>query len=433
VSPVTTAAFGCKVSRIEALALSGQLEAGAVPRDVVVIHTCTVTGRADRDVRRTIRRLRRERPGAALVASGCLARRDPESLARMPEVDLVAGFASGAEIARLLAERDAGLLPLKIAWPSGAAPDLAAMAAAVTDPDRTRAFLKVQDGCERRCAYCIVPSIRGPERSAEPGALEDEIRRLGAADVPEVVLAGVHLAHYGNDRGTTLAALLRRLEDSPPGCRVRLSSLEPMEAGEELIDLVASSRVVVPHLHLPLQSGSDAVLARMRRGITSARFRALALRALRANARLHLATDLIAGFPGESDAEFDETMRLTAEIPFGSLHVFPFSPRSGTHAAALHASSPVPRAATALRAAALRRLGERQARDFRRRAGGTLADAVVLRGGRALTDHYLEARLAPGLAGLRPGTRLSVRLAARGETAALTAFGPGEAGTIPPP
>ena len=431
-SPVTAAAFGCKVSRIEARALSGELAAAPLPGDVIVVHTCTVTDRADRDVKRTIRRLRRERPGARLVASGCLARRDPESLARMPEVDLVAGFASGAEIVGLLAERDAGLLPLKIAWPTAAA-DLAVPAAAVTDPHRTRAFLKVQDGCERRCAFCVVPSLRGPERSAEPGALEDEIRRLGAANVPEVVLAGVHLAHFGKDRGTTLAAFLRRLEDPPPGCRVRLSSLEPMEAGEELMDLVASSRVVVPHLHLPLQSGSDAVLARMRRGLTSARFRALALRALRAGARLHLATDLIAGFPGESDAEFDETMRLAGEIPFGSLHVFPFSPRSGTHAAFLHASSPVPSAVTALRAAALRRLGDRQARDFRRRADGTVADAVVLRGGRALTDHYLEARLAPGLAALRPGTRLVVHLAAHGETAALTAFDAGEAGTIPPP
>jgi threonylcarbamoyladenosine tRNA methylthiotransferase MtaB len=433
VSPVTAAAFGCKVSRIEALALSGELEKGAFPRDVIVVHTCTVTGRADRDVKRTIRRLRREQPDAALVASGCLARRDPESLARMPEVDLVAGFASGAEIARLLAEREAGLLPMKIAWPPPSAPVAGVRALAVTDPDRTRAFLKVQDGCERRCSFCVVPSIRGPERSADPGALEDEVRRLGATGVPEVVFAGVHLANYGKDRGTTLTALLRRLEDSPPGCRVRLSSLEPMEAGEELIDLVASSHLVVPHLHLPLQSGSDAVLARMRRGITSARFRALVFRALRANGRLHLATDLIAGFPGESDAECGETKRLAEEIPFASLHVFPFSPRSGTHAAALHSSSPVPRAATAARAAALRRHGERHARDFRRRSDGTTADAVVLRGGRALTDHYLEARLAPGVAGLPPGTRLSVRLSAHPETAALTASAPGEAGTIPPP
>jgi threonylcarbamoyladenosine tRNA methylthiotransferase MtaB len=433
VSAVTVAALGCKVSRIEALALSGELKTGDPPRSVIVVHTCTVTDRADRDVKRTIRRLRRERPDAALVASGCLARRDPESLARMPEVDLVAGFASAAEIMRLLEEREAGLLPLKIAWPAPAAPVPAVPAAAVTDPDRTRAFLKVQDGCERRCSFCVVPSLRGPERSADPRDLEDEIRRLGAAGVPEVVLAGVHLANYGKDRGTSLTALLRRLEDSPPGCRIRLSSLEPMEAGEELVDFVASSRLVVPHLHLPLQSGSDTVLARMRRGITATRYRALALRVLRANARLHLATDLIAGFPGESDAEFAETKRLAEGIPFGSLHVFPFSPRSGTHAAALHASGPVSRAATAARAAALRQVGERHGRAFRRRADGTTADAVVLRGGRALTDHYLEARLAPGLAGLPPGLRLSVRLSAHGEAANLTASAPGEAGTISPP
>jgi threonylcarbamoyladenosine tRNA methylthiotransferase MtaB len=171
----------------------------------------------------------------------------------------------------------------------------------------------------------------------------------------------------------------------------------------------------------------------MRRGITAARFHALVLRALRANARLHLATDLIAGFPGESDAEFAETRRFAEGIPFGSLHVFPFSPRSGTHAAVLQASSPVPRAATAVRAAELRQVGERHSRAFRRRADGTTADAVVLRGGRALTDHYLEARLAPDLAGLPPGSRLSVRLSTRGEAATLTAFASSEAGTISPP
>ena len=199
---------------------------------------------------------------------------------------------------------------------------------ALLDPDRTRAFLKVQDGCERRCAFCVVPSLRGKERSARIEDVVDAVRRLGDAGVPEVVLAGIHLAAFGHDRGTRLVDLLARLEDDPPACRVRLSSLEPMEAGEALVDLVATSRAVVPHLHLPLQSGSFGVLKRMRRGIVPERYRALAERAVRANPRLHLATDLIAGFPGETDAEFAETRRFVEELPFASLHVFPFSPRS---------------------------------------------------------------------------------------------------------
>ncbi|HSB36835.1 MAG TPA: radical SAM protein, partial [Thermoanaerobaculia bacterium] len=271
---------------------------------------------------------------------------------------------------------------------------------------------------------------RGPERSADPAALEEEIRRIGASGVPEVVLAGVHLANFGKDRGSSLLGLLRRLDAVPPLCRVRLSSLEPMEAGAELVDFVASSRAVVPHLHLPLQSGSDAVLRRMRRGITASRFRALALRAARANPRLHLATDLIAGFPGETDAEFAETERLVAELPLSSLHVFPFSPRSGTRGAELHGERPVPRDVVTRRAARLRRLGEEKGMAFRRSADGTLADAVVLRGDVVLTDHYLEAALETPFP---PGSRLRVRLSATGPAAALRAVPDPEAASIPPP
>jgi threonylcarbamoyladenosine tRNA methylthiotransferase MtaB len=347
----------------------------------------------------------------------------------MPEVDLVVDPAAAGNLAQLLAEREAGLLPEKIVRPPQGGRRVVSTAA-VPDAARTRAFLKIQDGCERRCAFCIVPFLRGPERSAESGALEDEIRRLGESGVPEVVLAGVHLANYGKDRGSSLLALLRRLEDAPLGCRIRLSSLEPMEAGDALLDFVATSRTVVPHLHLPLQSGSDAVLRRMRRGITTARFRAFSDRVLSANPRLHLATDLIVGFPGESDAEFEETVHFVRAIPFGSLHVFPFSPRRGTRGAELHAVAAVRPAAVTRRAAQLRRLGEEKARAFRRTASGTVADAVVLRGGVALTDHYLEAALR---APLHPGARLPVRLEAAGPAASLSAFPASEAGRIPLP
>jgi threonylcarbamoyladenosine tRNA methylthiotransferase MtaB len=184
-----------------------------------------------------------------------------------------------------------------------------------------------------------------------------------------------------------------------------------MEAGDELVDLVASSRVVVPHLHLPLQSGAFSVLKRMRRGIVPARYRALAERAARTNPRLHLATDLIAGFPGETGADFDETCRFIEDLPFASLHVFPFSPRAGTDAAAWHREKPLPSPVLTERTSALRHLGEAKARAFAARASGTTAEIVTLRGDRGLTDNYLDVSLALPEKDRVPGRRLLTRLA----------------------
>ena len=418
--------IGCKVSRIDAAALAhrvgGKAQATA-PGDaeVLLVHGCAVTDRAERDGWRLVRRLRRENPRATLVVSGCLAERDGESIARMPEVDLVVKLAARDALPEILEAHAAGLLSERVvSTPTAARASLFAMPGAdrtleaLIDPDRTRAFLKIQDGCARRCAFCVVPSLRGAEKSARFEDVVDAIRRLGDAGVPEVVLAGVHLAAFGHDRGTRLVDLLAQLEDDPPACRVRLSSLEPMEAGEDLVDLVAISRVVVPHLHLPLQSGSFGVLKRMRRGIVPERYRALAARAARTNPRLHLATDLIAGFPGETDAEFEETRRFVEELPFASLHVFPFSPRSHTDAAAWHHARPLPSCVVTNRTRELRRLGEKKARAFRARASGTTAEIVALRGNRGLTDHYLEVVLRLPPEDSVPGRRLQARLLATG-------------------
>jgi threonylcarbamoyladenosine tRNA methylthiotransferase MtaB len=433
---IYTAPLGCKVSRIDAAAaarLAGLARdvvpvTGPAGADVLFVHGCAVTDRAERDGRRLVRRLKRENPRATLVVSGCLAEKCGESLAKMPEVDLVVSLAARDALPEILDAQEAGLLPERIVTTGAAArAALFAMPArgrppeALIDADRTRAFLKIQDGCERRCAFCVVPSLRGTERSARSEDVVDAVRRLGDTGVPEVVLAGIHLAAFGHDRGTRLVDLLARLEDDPPACRVRLSSLEPMEAGEALVDLVAASRAVVPHLHLPLQSGSLGVLKRMRRGIVPERYRALAARAVGLNPRLHLATDLIAGFPGETDAEFAETRRFVEELPFASLHVFPFSPRSHTDAAAWHQANPLPARIVTERSRALRRLGEEKARAFASRASGTAAEVVTLRGNRGLTDHYLdvELRLSPGENG--PGRRLTVRLLPTGKDGRLQA------------
>lgn len=394
-------ALGCKVSQVEAAGLGRSLESAGLRRapagraaDVLVLHACTVTERADRDALRVVRRLRRESPGALLAVTGCLAERAPDLLARRPEVDLVAGHGASAALPRLVREAASGLLPGKVASRAASPREVLVSAADGTPgPGRTRAFLKVQDGCERRCAFCIVPQLRGPERSAPAGEVEEAVRALGEAGVPEVVLCGVHLAAFGRERGESLVGLLRRLETRPPACRVRLSSLEPMEAGEALVELVAGGRAVAPHLHLPLQSGSDAVLRRMRRGLTAARYRALLLRAARANPAVHLATDVIAGFPGEDDAEHGETEGLLRELPLSSLHVFPFSPRSGTAAARLGASAAVPPYVVARRAARLRALDAALRRRFALAHDGRRADVVALHGGVGLTETYLEVRL----------------------------------------
>jgi threonylcarbamoyladenosine tRNA methylthiotransferase MtaB len=412
--------LGCKVSQVEADLLARTLEASGLSRaapgdpvDVLVLHACTVTESADRDALRLLRRLRREHPAALVAVTGCLAEREPDALARRPEVDVVAGHRTSGALMRLLEEAAAGLLPGKVAA-TALAPDevLSWSFAGNAGPGRTRAFLKVQDGCERRCAFCIVPSLRGRERSAPPAEVEEAVRALGEAGVPEVVLCGVHLAAFGS-RGEGLVALLGRLEAHPPACRVRLSSLEPMEAGEALVDLVAAGRVVAPHLHLPLQSGSDAVLRRMRRGMTVARFRALLERAARANPRVHLATDVIAGFPGETDVEFAETEALLGDLPLASLHVFPFSPRSGTAAADLAATAGVSRATIARRAGRLRALDATIRRRYAGSHDGREADLVVLRGGVGLTETYVEAALPTP--GPLPGTRFRAPLALRSD------------------
>ena len=381
--------FGCKVSRAEARAIAGELEedggrqAGEGEQaDLVVVHACTVTAHAERDARKEIRRLRRENPSAEIVVSGCLARQAASSLARMPEVDAVDP------------ERGSGF----------------ALDSPEIEPGRTRAFLKVQDGCERRCAYCPLPMLRGRERSVSREEVLAAVRRLDRLGIPEVVLTGIHLASYGTGAGGLLA-LVDALEAEPPSCRIRLSSLEPMGAGEELLDRLTGSPVVVPHLHLPLQSGSDAVLRRMRRGMTRARFASLVLRAAARNPRLHLATDLIAGFPGESEEEFAEGLEFVRSLPLASVHVFPFSPRPGTEAEALHLDRPVDPRRRSGRAAALRRLGDEKLRAFTHRSAGTVADVVALRGGIGLTDHYLEVDLSPGGAAPPPGSRFRALLA----------------------
>jgi len=300
--------------------------------DVVVVNTCAVTGEAARKSRKLIGGLHRENPAARMVLTGCFAELEPGAAAALTGVDLVVGNRDKDRLVALVAE-------------SFAAPGMPVLA---TEPEsvhayrpagRTRAFVKVQDGCKNRCTFCIVTVARGEERSRALAEIVDEIRSLVAAGYQEAVLTGVHLGGYGRDLGTSLRDLLAAVLAGTALPRLRLSSLEPWDIPADFWTLWRDPRLM-PHLHLPLQSGSDSVLARMARRSSTQSFAALTEAARAAIPDLTLTTDLIVGFPGETTAEWAETLDYVQRIGFGHVHAFTYSPREGTRAARLPGQVP---------------------------------------------------------------------------------------------
>jgi threonylcarbamoyladenosine tRNA methylthiotransferase MtaB len=381
---VAFATVGCRVNQVDTEELQGRLEARGcrtvpfdAPADVVVINTCTVTSRADFSDRQWIRRAMRANPGARIVVTGCWAQTNPEAVAAIPGVDLVVGTADRHRIGDLVdGLARTGRPRVEVA------PLVEGVSVAPAPParvrDRSRAFLKIQDGCQHRCAFCIVPRARGRSRSREPRAVLDQARALVEEGHPEIVLTGIDMGHYGADLSprTSLAALIRGLA-AVPGLRwLRLSSVLPAYFTPELIEAVSTLPVVTPHLHVPLQSGSDRVLRLMRRPYNVAIYTSLIERLLDGCPGLGLGTDLIAGFPGETDADFDETMRLVEAAGFSYLHVFAYSDRPGTEAARRpdHVAPPV----IADRSRRLRELGRARSLDFRQRLLGTVQEVLVL-------------------------------------------------------
>lgn len=325
---ISFATLGCRTNQAETAQLVAQLaDVCAVvpfpqPADVYVINTCTVTHEADRQSRQVIRRAYRSNPNAALIVTGCAVDYHPDELAAMPGVRLIATRDDkdriAAEVAAWYDRRLGTELPLSPALTG-----------------HTRAWLKVSEGCNNRCAFCIVPTTRGPERSLASEVLVERARGLASAGYQEVVLTGTNVVMYGRERGESLARLVRRLmAEVPEVPRWRIASIEPIDFPDELVELMAESRVC-PQLHLCLQSGSSRVLARMRRRYNADQYRKLVakLRAVRPD--LALTTDLIVGFPGETDADFGETLAMVEEIGFAGVHQFPFSLRAGTHAETL--------------------------------------------------------------------------------------------------
>jgi threonylcarbamoyladenosine tRNA methylthiotransferase MtaB len=388
--------LGCKINQFESAAMTQALEQDGyslVPfseqADIYVINSCTVTAKTDAESRRLIRRATRLNPDARVVVTGCYAQMAGAELLELPGVNLILGNSEKRDIVSLL--REMGDQPRAVVTDislqkSGESAPLESFA------EHTRAFLQVQNGCDARCAYCIVPFARGASRSVAPEEALDGMVSFAAKGFQEIVLTGIHLGGYGLDLtpATSLLELLQRAEQRVPVKRLRIGSVEPTEVSAELIAFLAGSKMVCPHLHLPLQSGSDGVLTRMNRGYTTDLFRGVVLALAQAVPGICLGTDLIAGFPGETDQEFEETCRFIEEIPLAYLHVFPFSPRPGTPAATmtpqLHSRVIKERAET------LRLLSERKKNAYAESFVGRELQVLVQRdaGGRkGLSRNYL--------------------------------------------
>jgi threonylcarbamoyladenosine tRNA methylthiotransferase MtaB len=412
---VAYATLGCRVNQVDSQEIQGRLEArgfetaDVARADVVVINTCAVTARAELSDRQAIRRARRENPSARIVVTGCWAQINPGAVAALPGVDLVVGVSHRHRIGELVEELARGSVVGDVTGGVSLAP------APPVRTSRSRAFLKVQDGCQHRCAFCIVPVARGASRSREPEVIVAQAAALVGAGHPEIVLTGIDMGHYGADLTprTSLAALLRALVDVRGLRWLRLSSILPAYFTADLLEVVTGSPLVVPHLHIPLQSGSDRVLRRMRRPYTRAMYSRLVDRLAAAMPDLGLGTDVIAGFPGESDADAAATAEAVAALPFSYLHVFPYSDRMGTEAVGLDGHLD-PRV-VGQRAARLRTLDRRRRREFRERMLGSRRQVLVLaRRDRetgmpaGLTDNYLEVLLGGDEAAA--GTIIDARL-----------------------
>lgn len=337
--------FGCKVNQFDTAGLAEKFrEQGFTvvspgePADIHVVNTCTVTKTAEQKARQLMRKIKRENPGAVLVVTGCYAQTDPESVKALPGVDLVTGVAGRENLPELVAEHLASGRPLARVLP-GEKAGIGFYRPVFTG--KTRAFLKIEDGCDSYCSYCKIPFARGPVRSLPPDLVLAELRRFAGLGFKEVVLVGIHLGHYGRDCGWDLAGLLRMLAGEMGeafrggGFRLRLSSLEPADITPELIEVFFTAGFLCPHLHIPLQSGSRSVLARMNRPYTPEEYARLLAELRRRQPDLAVSTDLMVGFPGESEAEFQESLDFLEAQQFSRVHVFPFSPREGTRAAAM--------------------------------------------------------------------------------------------------
>jgi threonylcarbamoyladenosine tRNA methylthiotransferase MtaB len=376
--------FGCRLNAYESEVMRGH---AAALDDTVIVNTCAVTAEAERQARQAIRRAHRDRPAARIVVTGCAAQIAPERWGALPGVARVLGNAEKLRAESWRAEAGSAVSDIMAARTAAAHP--------VTGfAGRARAFVQVQQGCDHRCTFCIIPFGRGPNRSVPMGAIVAQVRALLAAGYREVVLTGVDIASYGADLPGTprLGQMVRRLLALVPELpRLRLSSLDPAALDDDLWRLLAEQPRLMPHLHLSLQAGSDLILKRMKRRHSRAVAIALIRRARALRPGIAIGADLIAGFPTETEAHFADTLEFvnSEAIPF--LHVFPYSERDGTPAARMPA---VPVALRRERAARLRAAGEANAQQFFASLVGKNVDVLAESAERGHTEHFVPVRIA---------------------------------------
>jgi threonylcarbamoyladenosine tRNA methylthiotransferase MtaB len=365
--------LGCKVNQSDAASLASQLAGQGYqtvsfrePADVCIIHTCTVTQKTDYQSRQLIRRAISRNPQGKIIVTGCYAQVSPESLKAIPGVDFVVGVEERQKIPALISTGETEEKPQSQGNGKGS-----------LSSDRTRVYLKVQDGCNSFCSYCIVPYSRGRNRSLPLEKVLADARGLSRLGYKEIVLTGIHLGAYGEDLGIPhgLRELLQALEQEMGGVRIRLSSIEPREFTPDLIDFLGRSRTICPHLHLPLQSGDDGILKMMNRNYSGSFFKNLVNRLVQTIPDLAIGLDVILGFPGEDETAFQNTFNLIEGLPIAYLHVFPFSRRKGTPAESFPGQ--VPSQAIKARCQTLRELGGRKREAFFRSFLGRTVRVLV--------------------------------------------------------
>jgi threonylcarbamoyladenosine tRNA methylthiotransferase MtaB len=395
--------FGCRCNQADSAALREGLHrhsmsecVDASEADLIIVNTCTVTHRSDQQVRQAIRSLHRRNQSARIIVAGCYAERDPDTLVALDGVDKVFGNAAREQIPDILKKHRRSDPPFIIRPPLDTLIECSVRPMRQTG-GKTRPLVKLQDGCDAKCSYCIVPKVRGPGRSARPGDVLAEIRSLADEGFQEIVLTGVHLGTYGRKKKghVHLADLLRRIVEIPGLGRIRLSSIEPMFFERAIVHLAAKSSVFAHHFHIPLQSGSDRTLRRMRRPYKASRFRELVRFIHNEIPDAGIGTDVLVGFPGETDNDFLETCDLINALPLAYLHAFPFSPREGTEAYAM--ADRVPAETVKKRRDVLLGISRDKSLAFRRQFIGRALPAITLsreeeRGSSiVLTGNYIHA------------------------------------------
>jgi len=395
--------LGCRLNTFESEVMR-KLGRDAGLDDAIIINTCAVTQEAERQARQTIRRAARDNPGARIIVTGCAAQLNPKAFADMDEVDRVLGNEEKLDPARLAGDGPA-VQVADIMTVRKTAPHLISGM-----EGRTRAFVQIQQGCDHRCTYCIIPFARGPNRSVAADAITAQVRDLVETGHREVVLTGVDICSYGADGADSLGGLVGRLLGEVTDLeRLRLSTLDPAAMDDELFTLFADEHRLMPHLHLSLQSMDDMVLKRMKRRHTREDAFNLVARARAVRPDAVFGADLIAGFPTETDARFENTLAAVGELGLAHLHVFPYSPRPGTPAAHM---PEVPRTVAKARAARLRATGDEGLKRFLAGRAGTMAQVLVEKGRQGLSQHYATVKLDFDA---EPGAIVEARVTAAGD------------------